>query len=398
MTTKEIFKQFAASTESGIEGGLDFLEQQFRDSGQYHRLFDVLKMQIRHDLGLTLLHQSSAPPLEKETQRQLERRFLDACRELAGLFFDQGNLHDGWMYLQPISDEPAAKELLGRVTVSEENYQGLIEIAFNERVSPVFGYRLLLQKCGTCDGITAFDMQATPFDRATISELASVLLNHFYEELRGNIASEILRKKGNVDEAADLDALLVERDRLCSTECQHVDATHLASVIRIARQTVARTDRERAISLANYGLRLDEELQLPSDAPFEDTYRDHRIWFETLTGNQVEAGIEHFTDKARQAKGQPEEVLVAEALVDLQIQAGFRDEAVASTVERILPILDADELPVAAFEVAATPQQYGALAAGFREHKNFSAYAFSLLCQQELAEESSNDQSPTSGR
>ena len=94
----------------------------------------------------------------------------------------------------------------------------------------------------------------------------------------------------------------------------------------------------------------------------------------------------HFKQKAQRAKGQPEEVLVAEALVDLQIQAGFRDAAVASTVERILPNLDADDLPVAAFETAATPQQYGSLAEGFRENENFSAYAFSLLCQQELSE------------
>ena len=112
-------------------------------------------MQIRHDLGLSLLHQSSDPPLNKETQRQLEDRFLDACREIAQLYFQQGNLNEGWIYLQPICDDPVAKELLESVAVTDENVEGVIEIAFNHNVSPAYGYRLLLERRGTCDASRA---------------------------------------------------------------------------------------------------------------------------------------------------------------------------------------------------------------------------------------------------
>ena len=385
MNATEIFQQFDASAAGGIESGLSFLQQQFRGSGQYHRLFDVLKMQIRHDLGLSLFHQSSDDPLDKETQRQLEDRFLGACREIARLYFEQGDLNDGWMYLQPICDDPIAKELIESVVVSDENFQSVIEIAFNHNVSPAYGYGLLLDRCGTCDGITAFDVQAHQFDRETVSQLAAILLNHFYGELRANVADHVSRTEGSVDESAGLTELLANRDWLLAEGGQHADATHLASVVRIARQTTDHAERERALALADYGSRLPQDFQFQGDPPFEDTYHDHRIWFSALLGTEVESAIEHFSDKAEQAKGQPEELMIAEALVDLQIQTGARDAAVQTTIERILPNLDPHELPAAAFEIAASPDQYKTLASGFRRCENFSAYAFAVLCQQEQA-------------
>ena len=386
MNATEIFQQFDASAEGGIKSGLSFLEQQFRDAGQYHRLFDVLKMQIRHELGLSLFHQSSDPPLDKETQQQLEDRFLDACREIARLYFEQGELNDGWMYLQPICDDPIAKELIENVAITEENFQSVIEIAFNHNVSPAYGYRLLLDRCGTCDGITAFDVQAMQFDRETVSELASILLNHFYGELRASVADHVSRNEGSVDESASLSELLAGRDWLLAEGGHHADATHLASVVRIARQTTEQEDRERALSLADYGSRLPQDFQFQGDPPFEDTYHDHCVWFSALIGSEVELAIEHFSNKAEQAKGQPEELMIAEALVDLQIQTGARDAAVQTTIDRILPNLDPHELPAAAFEIAATPEQYRTLASGFRQCENFSAYAFAVLCRQEKAD------------
>ena len=385
MNATEIFQQFDASAESGIKSGLSFLEQQFRDSGQYHRLFDVLKMQIRYELGLSLFHQSTARPLDKQTQQRLEDRFLDACREIARLYFEQGDLNDGWMYLQPISDDPIAKELVESVAVTDVNFQSVIEIAFNNKVSPAYGYRLLLERCGTCDGITAFDVQAVQFDRETVAELAAILLNHFYGELRSSVAEHVSRSEGSVDESASLSELLAGRDWLLAEGGHHADATHLASVVRIARQTTEQADRERALSLADYGSRLPQDYQFQGDPPFEDTYHDHRIWFSALTGSEVDSAVEHFSNKAEQAKGQPEELMIAEALVDLQIQTGTRDAAVQTTIDRILPNLDPHELPAAAFEIAASPEQYKTLASGFRRCENFSAYAFAILCQQEQA-------------
>lgn len=383
MTTQELFSQFEASSATSTEEGLTFLEQHFRNSGEYHRLFDVLKMKIRRELGLGLLHRDDDPPVGEEKQQELEDRFLEACREIAELQFAQGNLNDGWIYLQPLGDEPFAKDLIESVEVTEDNFGAIIEIAFNNGVSPAYGYQLLLVKTGTCNGITAFDVQATQFERSTITELASVLVNHFYEELRSNVVDHVRDVKGEVDASATLGQLLEAHDWLVHEGGHHADATHLASIIRIARQTHEAEDLERALSLANYGCRLSEDFHFSSDPPFENIYEDHRVWFEALNGVQAAEAIDHFRKKADAAKGEYYETATSEALVDLQIRTGLRDGAVESMIDRILPQVDKDELPAAAFEVAKSSSQYRKLADAFRTQSNFAGYAFAVLCETE---------------
>lgn len=384
MTDSETFEQFDASIEkNGVESGLRFLEQRFRESKEFHRLFDVLKMKSRRELGLSLLHQVDDPPLNQETQTKLESHVLEACREIAKLHFAAGDLNDGWIYLQPLSDELFAKELVEGIEVTQDNFQAVIEIAFSHGVAPAFGYRLLLENSGTCDGITAFDMQTMQFDRATITELASILLNHFYQELQANVVKQLQDAESKVVPSTTLSEMLKEHDWLVTDGGHHADPTHLASVVRIARQTTTKDDWELAIALTNYGSRLDEDFQFAGDPPFEQTYQDHRIWFEALALGQTNAAIDHFKQKAESAKGQPHELAAAEALIDLLILTDQRDEAVDSTVDRILPNLDPEELPAAAFEIANSGAQYQKLSEAFRKQNNFVGYAFAVLCRQE---------------
>jgi len=383
MTDLQTFEQFDASAETGVESGLRFLEQRFRESREFHRLFDVLKMKSRRELGLSLLHQTGDPPLNPETQAKLEGHVLQACREIAGLHFADGNLNDGWIYLQPLADEPFARELVEGIEVTPDNAAAVIEIAFSHGVAPAFGYRLLLEQSGTCDGITAFDVHTAQFDRATITELASILLNHFYCELQASVVTHLQSSKTKVDPAASLAQLLDEHEQLVTDGGYHADPTHLASVVRIARQTTDKKDHLLAISLTDYGSRLSEDFRFAGDPPFEQTYEDHRIWFEALHSGQASAAIDHFKQKAESAKGQAHELASAEALIDLLILTDRRDEAVDSTVDRILPSIEPDELPTAAFEIANSVSQYEKLAGAFREQNNFVGYAFAVLCRQE---------------
>lgn len=385
MIDPNIQKTFESCATQSMGEALQFLKKHFREAGEYHRLFDVLKMEIRHRLGLGLLHREDDPPLDEDTQVKLENRFLDACREIAGLFFADGNLNDGWVYLQPLGDEPFAKDLVEKVEVTEDNFGAIIEIAFNHGVSPEYGFRLMLERTGTCNGITAFDVQGRQFDRATISSLASVLLNHFCEEVRTNVIEHVRSVEGNVDETLSLGEFLEKFNWLVREGGHHADATHLASVIRIARQTTSSEDNAKALSLANYGCRLSEDFQFASDPPFEQIYEDHRLWYEAMAGINIESAIKHFADKADQAKGEYSETAVVEALVDLQIRTDHRDAAVESTTERIISQLEPDELPAAAFEIAKSPSQYGTLAQAFQENGNFAGFAFAKLCQQEQA-------------
>ena len=44
------------SKESGVEKSLDYLEHHFREGKDYFKLFEVMKMQCRHGLGLPLIY------------------------------------------------------------------------------------------------------------------------------------------------------------------------------------------------------------------------------------------------------------------------------------------------------------------------------------------------------
>lgn len=383
MNTSEPWKNFDTASSTSIDASLEFLKTHFRESGEYHRLFDVLKMEIRKSLSLPLLHSDDDPPLDNDTQHKLEDGLLEACREVANLHFADGNLNDGWVYLQPIGDEDLAKQLIKSVEVTEDNFGSVIELAFNHGVSPLYGYGVMLKQAGTCNGITAFDVHAMQFDRKTISGLASVLLNHFHDELRANVIEHVGKVKSSVDESASLGELLQQHDWLVREGGHHIDATHLASVTRIARQTVTAADHQKALALANYGTRLGEDFQFASDPPFENLYDDSRAWFLALTGQEIESAIDHFAKKADVAKGQYHETAAAEALIDLQIRTGNRDAAVETAVNRLWGSMEPNSLPPSAFEIARTPAQFERIANAFRDHDNFAGYAFAIIRRNE---------------
>ena len=60
---------------------LDELADQLRVARQYHELFEVLKLRLRHQLELPLLYDDSGDELGEATRDGLERGLLDACRD-----------------------------------------------------------------------------------------------------------------------------------------------------------------------------------------------------------------------------------------------------------------------------------------------------------------------------
>ena len=359
---------------------LDFLATHFRRGKEYHRLFDVLKMQLRQKLGLPLLHSEQAPAPSEEVQQDLEDGLLESCREMAKLHFSDGLLEDGWVYLQPIGDEPLARELIEGVEVTDENFNTIVEIAFNQGIHPEYGYEVMLRESGTCNGITAFDVHARNFDSKTVSKLASVLLNHFYDELLANVRHHVKEMKGEKTETKTLAELLLKHDWLVNEGGHHIDATHLASVVRISRQCMNQGDHEKALALSLYGCRLGDDFKFGSDPPFQDIYEDHRLWFAALSGKGTKQAVETFSRKANEAKGEYGELACAEALVDLQIRIGDRDAAVASAVQRLWPLIDQDGLPPSAFEIAKSAEQFNVIAEAFKQKSNFAGYAFAKIC------------------
>ena len=144
MTTP--FEQLQQITDDkGVDAGLDFLEQHVRRSKDYAQLFEVLKMRVRHRMGLPVLYSRTRDNLSESDQRSLENGLLAACREVGTLFFRQGDLVRGWHYLQPVGDRDLNEKLIRGVKIDEHNSDDLIEIAVSQGAAPGYGFRVLLQ-------------------------------------------------------------------------------------------------------------------------------------------------------------------------------------------------------------------------------------------------------------
>ena len=378
MNSEALYEQFEQRL-ADPKSAMDFLEEHFRESGNGHRLFEVLKMRTRWGLGLPLM----ALPAEQhpaDLSQKLEDGLIAACREVAELYFGDGNLVDGWTYLHPVGDDQLSSRLLQSVVVDETNSAAVIDVCFYQGVLPGYGYRTLLQRMGTCDGITAFDMHAMQFDRTVVAELASVLLNHFHEELLTNVITNVKESKFEVTSGASLGQLLDEHLWLVTEGGHHVDATHLASVVRIAKQTVDKEDHRKALELCRYGRRLPADFHFKSDPPFESIYIDHEQFFQALVGENREQALAWFADKVVQHQGDMHEPVAIEVLIDLQVRAGQRDEAVATMTEKMWGFFNKGEVPGSVFDVARTQKQFEMLSEKFQSHEDFAGFAFARLC------------------
>lgn len=378
MNAETIYEQFVARLEDP-ESAMGFLEQHFSQSGDGHRLFEVLKMRSRWEMGLPLFA-AADEKLSPQRRDALEEGLIRACRKVAKFFFEKGNLIDGWTYLHPIGDEELSKQLLQGIEVDEQNAAAVVDICLYQGVDPAYGYEVLLNHMGTCDGITAYDMQARQLAKGESIELAAVLLNHFHAEVMQGVVADVREQGFEVADTASLGELLDEHAWLVSEGGHHVDATHLASVVRIARQTASPQEHAKGLELCRYGRRLPEDFHFKSDPPFESIYLDHEKFFEALVGKDREQAVAWFVDKAERLEGDFHHAQAVEALIDLQVRCGDRDQAVATLADRMWGFFEDGQIPGSVLEIARTGDQFARLSNKFRESDDFGGFAFARLC------------------
>ena len=204
MTSTPFDELLRISETAGVEKSLDFLEHHFRKDKDYFKLFEVMKMRCRHKLSLPLIYSQQPDDLTEPQQRELEDGLLSACREVGTLFFKSSMMQEGWMYLQPVGDKQLNEKLIRSIEPNDDNIDTLIEIAVSQGAAPAYGYGLLLDNYGTCNGITTFDSQAARFDADTQRQMASCLVHHIHDELLENIRSWIKESQQGSDLKPDL--------------------------------------------------------------------------------------------------------------------------------------------------------------------------------------------------
>ncbi len=372
------------SEESGVEKSLEFLESHFRNSNDFFKLFEILKMKCRHGLGLPLIYSQQPDDLTQAQQRELEDGLLSACREVGTLFFKSGEIQQGWAYLQPVGDKRLNEELVCSIVPNEENVDAIIEVAILQGAAPSYGFALLLKHHGTCDGITTFDTQAPRFDAIVQRQMASALVHHIHDELFNSVRQS-LKDQEQPSESTPLSSnlslseIIESFPGLSADGARHIDPTHLASAMRIARLLEDSDDILVANQLANFGSKLPEDFQYPSAPPFEDTYLDHGLFFSALLGEQVDQTVQHFKSKTESVAADQFGPVADETLVDLLVRVGKIDEALEVATQQLMGNEETIGIAPSVFEIARNPAQLKRLGDVYRSKNDLLGFAVALL-------------------
>lgn len=327
----------SALASGGPDAALREAANLFRQQKKYHELFEVLKMELRRKLGLPLLSIESTDSLSEEQRALLENGLIDACREVGDALLKEGQIREGWMYLRPVGDKAAAARLLGEIPATEENYEQLIDVCLHEGIDIGRGYGLVLEHFGTCNAITQYDSSIIRRPRAEQAPAARLLLRNIHADLLASVQADITRQEGKPPTEKTLGELVHDRDWLFQDNSYHLDTTHLASAVRIARALSDPEDVRLALDLTEYGRRLGQQFQYQGDEPFSEIYPNSALYFQALLGENVEAALAHFKTKAEMLDPQHHGYASIETYIDLLSRLSRHDEALAAALHFGLP-------------------------------------------------------------
>ena len=333
MTTSDFDQLQSALASGGAEAALAQTADLLRGQKKYHELFEVLKMQVRRRIGLPILYSDSGDSLSESQRTSLEEGLVAACREVGTLLLKGGQVREGWMYLRPVGDKAEALRLLSAIDPSEENTEDLIEVCLHEGIDVGRGFGLVLASYGTCSSITTYDSSVARRPRAEQAPAARQLLQRVHADLVGSVKHDIARQEGSQPQEKTLHELVMDRDWLFQDNSYHIDTTHLAATVRIARVLTDPADLRMALDLTEYGRRLSQQFQYQGDEPFAEMYPASALYFQALLGENIDEALAYFKTKAEMLDPQYHGMAAVEIYVDLLTRLGRHSEAIAAAIK-----------------------------------------------------------------
>jgi hypothetical protein len=374
--TQTLFDELqAAADHEGIVAIFRRLAEHLRQQEQYHELFDARLMEARHTLGLSVIMTSSLDDLPEPVRTKMEDAYLAACREVGDLLLSHGRVREAWMYLRPVGDRAAVARSLEQIPRDAENYEEIIEVALYEGACPRLGFEYVLAHYGTCNAITLFDGQMHGRPKSDRQEVAALLINHLHGELLRNVKADIAKREGAEPSDASLATLVANRPWLFENDNYHVDTTHLAAVVRFALACDDKQALRTALDLTEYGRRLSSQYKFPGQEPFADTYPAHALFFQGLLGENVDAAVSYFRERADAA----EEAGPVEVLIALLARAGRNQEAFDAAVELLGPTVRTTGFAPSMLELARRAGCYDRLMAASRDRDDPLGFTAGLV-------------------
>jgi hypothetical protein len=324
--------------KEGLQAAAQGLVERMRQQKLYPELFEARKMLHRVELGLPPVQvdpigehgrRSGAIQQDPQVQDELDKRLLDACREVGGGLMRSGRLQEGWMYLRAVGDDAFASEAMAAVEPTQDNLDLLLNLYVHEGVDIGRGTELCLKMRGTCNTITMLDSIVAMRGRSDQQAAVEALVKHVHQELLANLIADVTRRMPQVNAPEDrsIVAWLGLVPGLLRDGTYHLDTTHLASTVRFARVLDDPSTLRLAADLAEYGRQLHAQYQYSSEEPFADLYPMSLAWFRALLGEHVDAALRVFRQKAESIDLEEHGTIGIETYADLLARIGRPDEA-----------------------------------------------------------------------
>ena len=375
-----LFNQLETSMQDGgIEAVLAQLISGLKEEKKYHELFEALKMKVRHSIGLPLLYGESGDELEESQRNALEDGLLDACRQVGMGLLTEGRISEGYMYMRPVGDRQAVKEVLDQIQAGDSNIDELVEVLLQEGVDVERGFQIVLDSYGTCNSITTYETVVSHKSKPEQRKVAKLLLDHVHAELFNNVKSDIAHRSEAEAEETTLAELVADREWLFGEHAYHIDTTHLASTTRFSRILEDEVSLRKALDLTYYGRMLNSQFQYEGDEPFTDIYPDHALYYQALLGENVEEALAHFKQKAHDVPRNQWGTLAVEVYIDLLNRIGKVDEAIAATAELIQPGERTSGLAPSLLELCESKGDYSQLVESCRGAHDVLGFATGLM-------------------
>lgn len=356
------------------------LVEEARRAGRWNELLELRLIQARAEFGAPVdggsVDVGSLDGIPDDARRRLEERYTAAC-EASGLglleqaLAGRGGWRDAWFYLNTAGQADRFRAALRTLderstgcdasgqsaeskqsTAFEQSVEGedeLLEVTLHEGADPAWGFRRLITGHGACPAVTTLEGLGPHLPLEALSQCAGVLVEHLHGELLASVRAHVEEQTGAPHPEADLPDLIAANAWLFEGEASHVDSSHLAAAVRMARVVVDPALLDLAEQLAAYGRRLAPLHHYPDAPPFEEIYDAHREFFAAqLPGEQgrvVDAAVERFTARADAADPEVEGLAPLETLLVLLHRIGRPAEALAAYA-RLAPV-DAELSPYA---------------------------------------------------
>ena len=324
-------------TPGGVDAVLQHLITSLQQDKKHHELFEALKMQVRHRAGLPLLYGESGDDLDPKQRTLLEDGLLGACRQVGTGLLEDGRVSEGWMYMRPVGDVAAAREMINQIEVQDDNIDEMVEVLLQEGVDPARGFSVVLQHYGTCNAITTFESVMPQKGKADQRAVAQLLLRHVHQELFTNVKADVATRQDSEPTVTTLAELIAGQEGMFGEHSYHIDTTHLASTTRFSRILDDEESLRLALDLTQYGQELHEQFQYEGDEPFTDIYRHHAFYFQALLGENLDEALAHFKDRSDNVDTNQWGTVGIETYIDLLARVGKIEEAIAVTIEKIQP-------------------------------------------------------------